>query len=300
MRNYGKVNLDGRLSRTQQFEESDDYVAEYFGTNKKRNFIGLILTGISLIIFMTAAWFSYKADVTTVSEEELPVIKADSNSNKIVPSDPGGMVVPNQDKLIYDTISVQKNTPKLERILPSPEEPVELSSLPSEPTEEKPAPKPESTIVSQPASSPKAIEPKAIEQAPKDNDQKILEAKAPEVKATETKATEYKLKLITEDKRSKSSFSRNESKTINNTLPKNGHFVQLASFKTEKEVKHEWERIKNRHHLDHLKMYIQTKNLPNKGIVYRLLVGPINSDSEARLVCKKLITKGQGCFVAKK
>lgn len=76
--------------------------------------------------FFTLSWYAYHAGMESVKEEDLLVVEADKTPLKEKPTDPGGMQFPNQDKTVFDTFTEKKGTPqKVERILPSPEEPID-------------------------------------------------------------------------------------------------------------------------------------------------------------------------------
>lgn len=83
--------------------------------------------------FFTLSWYAYHAGVESVRDEDLLVVEADKTPMKEKPADPGGMQFPNQDKTIFDTFSGNKPTPQnVERILPSPEEPMSKDADTSE------------------------------------------------------------------------------------------------------------------------------------------------------------------------
>ncbi len=81
----------------------------------------------------------------------------------------------------------------------------------------------------------------------------------------------------------------------------NGFKIQLAAFKTEKEATNMWSKIQEKHSnlLKNLDFEVKMKDLGKKGQYHALQAGPIASASNARLICKKLIEKKQGCFVVK-
>jgi cell division septation protein DedD len=62
--------------------------------------------------------------------EAPPVVAAEEGPDKLRPEDPGGMEVPDQDKLVYDRITGEEAAEDLEQLLPPPEEPL-LGALPS-------------------------------------------------------------------------------------------------------------------------------------------------------------------------
>ena len=57
-------------------------------------------------------------------EAQVPLITASAESWKVRPDDPGGMEIPNQGTLIYETLTTADPEEAPERILPSPEEPL--------------------------------------------------------------------------------------------------------------------------------------------------------------------------------
>jgi hypothetical protein len=79
----------------------------------------------TVVGFMALAWYAYQAGSQSVTEDELLVVEADKGPMKEKPTDPGGMQFPNQDKTIFETFSGSSQKPlKVERVLPTPEEPL--------------------------------------------------------------------------------------------------------------------------------------------------------------------------------
>jgi hypothetical protein len=75
--------------------------------------------------FMALAWYAYHTGSQSLNEEDLLVIEADKTPVKEKPTDPGGMQFPNQDKTIFETFAGgSQQPPKVERVLPTPEQPM--------------------------------------------------------------------------------------------------------------------------------------------------------------------------------
>ena len=55
---------------------------------------------------------------------EVPLIRADRGPVKVRPISPGGMEVPDRDKLVYDRMQGNGERPQVERLLPAPETPL--------------------------------------------------------------------------------------------------------------------------------------------------------------------------------
>jgi hypothetical protein len=81
-----------------------------------------ILAIIILVVVSTVLWFMFRW-VTGDNANTPPIIAADTAPFKVRPENPGGMMIPHQDKLIYGRLS--QDTPQpVERLLPPPEQPM--------------------------------------------------------------------------------------------------------------------------------------------------------------------------------
>jgi len=90
----------------------------------------IIFSVIFLIIGGGCYWF-FRDNHIDISQ--LPVIEADPGPMKIMPENVGKADVPHQDKLFYNQVSPKKDEPVTEHLLPSPEEPLQIDDLSSEP-----------------------------------------------------------------------------------------------------------------------------------------------------------------------
>jgi len=81
--------------------------------------VGVVLTGV----FAGGLWFAYQQGLrhggAMTGAADVPLIRADERPTKIKPEKPGGMEVPDRDKLIY----TQKRG-SVEHLLPPPEKPM--------------------------------------------------------------------------------------------------------------------------------------------------------------------------------
>ena len=77
-----------------------------------------------LVAMLTIIWFGYRW-LSQSHSEGIPLIQAESSPFKVRPENPGGAVIPYQDKLIYGRISPESEAP-VERLLPPPEQPAPL------------------------------------------------------------------------------------------------------------------------------------------------------------------------------
>lgn len=205
----------------------------------------------------------------------LPLIKASIGTIKIKPNDPGGMIVANLDKTIYENINNEQKV-VIERTLPSPEEPISKAAiLDGSYLEDKSINKPTKVITANQGSLTKFIN-HHVTQTLLVSDDKIL-------------------KPLPKDKLSKLDHSKKLQNTNNN------YKVQLAAYKTAKEASIRFIKLQKQHPklFNNYHHIITKKNLTNQGILYLLQIGNFNNESQARLFCKKLSNPDQGCFVIK-
>jgi hypothetical protein len=122
---------------------------------------GLIATAAALsvmAVFAGGLWFAYHQGLrhANIGTPDVPLIRADDRPTKVKPEKPGGMEVPDRDKLIY----TQKRA-AVEHLLPPPEKPMPRPAPPSaHPARVEPNPAPVAAsaapAVPQPSAKPAA------------------------------------------------------------------------------------------------------------------------------------------------
>ncbi len=231
----------------------------------RRSGAKLLLAGIALAGLAALVWYVYEqTGGPGDAVRELPLIKAEEGPVKRRPEDPGGMAVPNQDKLVYELGTGESEGETFERLLPPPEEPLpppvppEPEAQPETPPE-PPAPKAEPAPPPEPAPAPKPAESKAP-------------ATAPPPPAEEEKAAA------------------------------GPHLVQLASFRKISEADGAWRRLvkSNRDLLGAFTARVERADLGDgKGVYFRLRVGPFARHAEAEALCAKLKAREVDCLVVR-
>ena len=75
--------------------------------------------------------------------------------------------------------------------------------------------------------------------------------------------------------------------------------IQIGAVASTKAAKKEWQRIAsaNEDLLSKLKPDIRRADLGARGVFYRVQAGPLESESEARAVCKALLERKVNCFI---
>lgn len=94
------------------------------GTREARSRFGRLAAGLAVLaaigLFAGGLWFAYILGTRHASGGgDVPLIRADERPTKVKPQNPGGMEIPDRDKLIY----TQKRT-GIEHLLPPPEKPI--------------------------------------------------------------------------------------------------------------------------------------------------------------------------------
>jgi cell division septation protein DedD len=232
----------------------------------------VLATALALLVmglFGGGLWFAYVQGTRHAAGDaaggSVPLIRADERPTKVKPERPGGMEIPDRDKLIYNP-----TRPVVERLLPPPEKPLPRPAPPpsgSAPQREQPP----ATASSKPASPP-APPPAAIPQAQQS-------AAAPPGKTPSPQAAPPKTA----------------------TAGVSGTRLQLGSVRGEEEARQEWERIKRKNTdlLGTLSVTPIRADLGDKGIYYRILTGPVADQAAAERICSELKQRSVGCIVAR-
>ncbi len=264
-------------------------------------FLGLALltvTGVGIV------WYFFGDRLSGGGEAGIPVVRAEEGPVKVRPENPGGMNVPDRDKLIYDRMQGMDVKPPVERLLPPPEAPLPPPKVPL------PLPKAgmEATAEAgqrQPAAS-RAAASRAVAKAKKSSPpapavptiEEVLAVKPPPSPPL-LPAGDKKAKPVIETKPAASSAL---AKPAGPVRPKAIFRVQLAAVRTMKRAQREWSRLRKNHSdlLGKLELSVIKADLgPGKGLFYRLRAGPLASKAAARNLCAKLAKRKVGCLIAR-
>ena len=119
----GSADSDGRA----------DHYADPRDDEVRPRFRGLVATLVALVVigvFAGSLWFAYQQGIkrggVITGAADVQLIRADERPTKVKPEKPGGMEVPDRDKLIY----TQKRA-AVEHLLPPPEKPMPRPTAPS-------------------------------------------------------------------------------------------------------------------------------------------------------------------------
>lgn len=232
---------------------------------------------IGILIVVLSGFFFWGEDNNDT--DEIITITATPKPVKVKPEKPGGMQIPDQDKLVYNRIRANEVPTKIERLFPEPEKPVlpeilTLTETPSVP-EQKISTNVSETIVEKPIVPPKQV----VEIVPPSPKKEVL-----------TLPTEPIQKNVTDVKIS--------PKIVEKDLWR----VQLLSSSNKVSVEKAWPVIlkKNKSLLSNMSHDIVPAQIAGKGTFYRLQVGQFSSRNMASSLCSKLKARKQECVPVKR
>jgi hypothetical protein len=252
----GSMDSDGRTELYADPRERE--VASRF-----RGLIAGLVAVVVVGVFAGGLWFAYQQGLQhgggSTGAADVPLIRADERPTKVKPENPGGMEVPDRDKLIY----TQKR-PAVEHLLPPPEKPMPRPTAPSAAAPSG-SPQPPLMTAAAGASNP-GPQPQLQQPAGK------LPAKAGSAAATAAKPAAAQ--------------------------QTGGARIQLASVRSEEAARQEWDRIRraNPDLLGSASANFVRADLGDKGVFYRLQTAPI---ADAERVCGELKRRNIGCIIAR-
>lgn len=256
-------------------------------------FVSIALALGALAVFVAIVWYAYDQGRQAGSEAVAPLIKAPGKPVKIKPSDPGGMAVPNRDKVIFEGVS-EGGEQRVERLLPPPETPLPPPAKPAADGATETAPAARASLIPPP---PKAVEgsaaPKAAEgsAAPK-----TAEAPAaPKAAAAPKNPVQAPTSATPQAESKPTQVAKAVAKPAAGT-----YRVQIAAVRSAKAARAEWARLqrKNKDVLGSLTFASQKVDLGAKGVFYRIQAGMV-ARAEARKICATLRARKQPCLVVK-
>ncbi|HJO98062.1 MAG TPA: SPOR domain-containing protein [Rhodospirillales bacterium] len=246
---------------------------------------GLLVALVLIPVFLGAAGWAawhYLGDLLIVEDAyDVPLVLADPGPVKVRPENPGGMQVPDQDKLVYDRMRGDEKPPQVESLLPRSETPLPppTATLPPVPAEKEPDKVVEKAVEKAATAPTPLTPPKAPKAAPsKASTEEVLAAKPrpapppPTPKVAPQPEAGANLR------------------------------VQLAAVRSPEQARGEWERLrrKNGDLLGKLRLFITKTDLgPGKGIYFRLRAGPLASEAKAKALCASLAERKVGCLVVR-
>lgn len=235
-----------------------------------------------------------------------PLIKAEERPIKVAPDVPGGMEVPNRDKMIYSRLKGEDEQREVERLLPQPEQPqlppsAKLDELVRSDETKAPTlllPPDDGAVAGQLATDPRLPPSVALpaEVSPPVQPAPPAEPPAPPVKKEQV-AVARPVPSAPSAKPSAKAAPEKPGATA-----ATGRFqVQLLAARSEQDAKAAWQRLqsKNGDVLAGLTYSVQRADLGAQGIFYRLRAGPIADEAKAKSICSTLSGRNVSCLIIK-
>jgi hypothetical protein len=255
--------------RTELFAEADEGEPQQRPRRVLRVGLSLLVMGL----FSGGLWFAYIQGthhaVGDAQNGNVPFIRADERPTKVKPDQPGGMEIPDRDKLIYNP-----SRKVVEHLLPPPETPMTRPVSPPPQSEAAPAPaSPASGTPENPAAAQQTSQPQQQAAAPPGSPA-----------ATGSKAAQA---------------PAGPPRPVN--AKGAGARLQLGSLRSEEAARQEWERIKHKNAdlLGSLSAVAVRADLGDKGVYYRIQTGPVADPAAAERICGELKQRNIGCIIAR-
>lgn len=263
---------------------------------------------VGVATFGWVAWVAYDEGVRTGAAKTVPVIRADDSETKRKPDDPGGLVVPHQDKLVFNRLAPGQANEPVERLLPLPEVPLALpikdssqppvksvgpaavvpdpeiaTAPPPKLTEPVPDSKPAPEVAAAPPPQPPAPPPEPAEL--------VVKTPAPP-SATPAAPTELAAKAPAPPA-PPPAVEKSPEIAVSAAWR-----IQLVSIRDQKDAEAVWARLQkaNTDLLGGLELRVQTVKLA-KGTFYRVQAGPLANRAAATSLCGTLKSRKQDCLV---
>jgi hypothetical protein len=291
---------------------TDDVFSEYHARRKSsgRGYGLIVGIVIGLAAIGGIGWYMWDSGLLTMTGGVPQLVKADPEPYKVKPENPGGMQVDNQDKLVYDRVAKGEAPPRVENLLPAPEEPkappraevVKPAAEAAKPATEALTPEPakaEALPAIQPAAPPVPVPaPVAAAKVPPPPPAKSVdtpESLAAAVAAV-TKPAEAPPAPASVPVEVAKAVAPVPSPVAASTS--GGFQVQIASARSEEGALAEWKRISAKHKdlLGGLTPAVAKADLGEKGVFFRLRAGPLSDKAAADTLCAALAAQNLGCL----
>jgi len=250
--------------RTEIFGDARDGETQ----RRPRRVLATVLTLLVMGLFSGGLWLAY-IEVSRHAGREptsggVPLIRADERPTKVKPEQPGGMEIPDRDKLIYNPARTV-----VEHLLPPPEKPMA-----------RPLPPPTAPSQTE-AARPLAVPPPAPGTPENPPAAMPVSQPAPQAAGKAVQAGPAPPKPA--------------------SAKAGGIRLQLGSVRSEDAARQEWERIKRKSTdlLGNLSATPIRTDLGDKGVYYRIQTGPVADLPAAERICSELKQRSIGCIIAR-
>lgn len=257
-----------------------------------------------------AGWYYYGNLLMAGDGDDIQIIRAAEGPVKVRPKTPGGMAIPDRDKLVYDRMNGGVPEPRVERLLPLPEMP---KTPPAPEPRPKPAEAPPGLEKPKLLAKPQMLEPGKVElrKAEKKTEPSASLTKEPSASLTKeppaslTKESAVTVNLDMMPKEPESSAiekKKSPPQPTETNVSNLAYQIQIAAVRSREQAESEWARLKKKHGdlLSGYSLNIVRADLgADKGVFFRLRAGPIAGEDVAQALCQNLSKRKVGCLIVR-
>lgn len=284
------------------------------GSRLIRQVIALVLVLIAIAGLAYVAWYGYKTWRAQGSEGLAPIIQADAGPTRVRPAQPGGIVIPHQDRLVLHDLDGGGASVSAESLLPPPEEPMprpEATPAAYAAAEAAPAPVQAAAVAlpppqptappapAQPAVAPAPAVPPVPQPSPiaaRGAEDKVPSVAMPAPAAAQVaQANEPPPELIIRP--AAEATPAPEFVSVSSLM--RAHRVQLAAVDSEESARRAWLRYQGLYQdlLSDLSLLVQQVEVNNRAY-FRVQGGPLEADNAER-ICQTIKSRGADCLVVR-
>ena len=256
----------------------------------------IAVAATAIIGFGGIVWWALgQGGKTADSGDAPPVIKADGSATRRKPDDPGGLVVPNQDKFVLNQSGA--NPQAVERLLPGPEAPLPKSALPAPAQPVAPALVAGAVAGAAVGAGVAALTPGAPP-PPVASSAAPSTATQPQPRPVSTQPPTQTAALPPPKPAAAAPIGAPAA--VQAPALGAGFRVQLAAVRNAEVAATEWARMQKAHpELASLRMTAIPVEIEGRAPFVRLQAGPFTSIDAAQKICADLKQRSQGCLVVR-
>ncbi len=260
-----------------------------------RNGKFIILVSICLLVFAVGVLYY----LHYFHDEEIVTLVPDEGDVKMKPKDPGGMVIPNADSLVYEKLHTGMPKKNKIHILPGPEEPMEIvrrAEIQGKFLDS----------IDEILANIEYYENALLDEEPSDNDS--IDYIMPNMLLTKDDQEEVlenrdKIIFVAGSKLNVIKAIEDQYKIIRSNVvaEEKGYKIQLSSAYSSADANKQWQAIKQKHSkiLREANLITRKVESKNERIFYLVMAGTYTSLNHAKLVCKQLTSRKQNCIITK-
>lgn len=309
--------------RDRDDDEADLDLEEAEPPRRRGRLLAALIALFAIGGFGGVLWYAYSQGQRT-ADVVAPILKADGEPSRVRPEQPGGMVVPHQDKLVLNNMQQANRAGQVERLLPPAETPLPqtartapppAASVTLSPPTPTPIPPPPPAVIpppppsmTTPAPMPPPSPPPAPPPSPPTTTGSLVAPPAPPPVAPAPSSSSSSPPPAAMAAPSPAPppqmAARPPAPPVTSPAPSRSGVagewrVQLGSFPAAEQANAQWDRLKKTYaELQPLGLTTVRVDLGDKGVWYRLQAGPLNEPG-ARSLCEELKAKKRDCLVVR-